>query len=265
VSAEVPSTTDVVWMRPERPLRGPQPSHSRAEIVAAAVRIADTEGVGAVSMRRVAAEIGSGTMSLYRYMTRKDDLLDLMVDAVMAELDLPDAPSGDWRADLRLQARRGREVGIRHPWLGELAAGRPPLGPNSLRTIEFALGALDGLGLDIDAMLRLVGILTAFVRGFVQGELAEQEARRRTGLDPEQWRASQAVYIRTLIASGRYPMLTRAVLDAEHLDPDTSFELALEQVLDGLAASLPGALSLPERIRQSSRPPSNAEGRRLVP
>ena len=234
-----PAGADVIWLRPERPLRGPQPTHSRAEIVAAAVRVADAEGLAAVSMRRIAAEIGAGTMSLYRYVARKDDLLDLMVDAVLGEMDLPDAPSGDWRADLRLQARRGRAVGVRHPWLGELSSGRPPLGPNSLRTMEFALSAVEGLGVDIDGMMRTVAILTAFVRGFVQGEVAEQEARRRTGLDLDQWRATQGVYIRTVIESGRYPMFARVVVDAEHLDPDTSFEVALEQVLDGLASSLP--------------------------
>jgi AcrR family transcriptional regulator len=226
-------------MRPERPSRGPQPSRSRSEIAAAAVRVADADGVESVSMRRVAAEVGSGTMSLYRYVSSKDDLLDLMVDAVMGEMDLPAAPSGDWRADLGLQARRGREVSLRHPWLGELSAGRPPLGPNSLRAVEFALGAVDGLGLDIDGMARLVGILTAFVRGFVQAELAEREARRRTGLTLDQWRATRAAYVRTLIDSGRYPMLRRVVLDAADPDPDRDFELALGQVLDGLAATLP--------------------------
>src|SRR5262245_19164837 len=196
----------VIWMRAERPLRGPQPAHSRAEIAAAAVRVADREGAGAVSMRRVAAEIGAGTMSLYRYVARKDELLDLMVDAALGELDLPAAPSGDWRADVTLQARQGRAVGIRHPWLGALSAARPPLGPNSLRVMEFALAAVAGLGLDIDGMLRLVGILTAFVRGFVQAELAEEEARRRTGLDEAQWRATHSSYVRSLIKSGRYPM-----------------------------------------------------------
>src|SRR2546429_919999 len=100
----MPPDSDVVWTRPVRPLRGPQPAHSRADLVAAAVRVADAEGIAAVSMRRVAAEIGAGTMSLYRYVSRKDDLLDLMVDAALGEMDLPDAPSGDWRADLRLLA-----------------------------------------------------------------------------------------------------------------------------------------------------------------
>jgi AcrR family transcriptional regulator len=232
----MPAETDVIWARPERPLRGPQPAHSRSEIVAAAIRVADTEGVGAVSMRRVAAEVGAGTMSLYRYVARKDDLLELMVDAVLGELDLPDRPSGDWRADLRLQARRGRAVSLRHPWLSELSAGRPPLGPNSLRAVEFALGAVAELGLDIDAMLRLTGILTAFVRGFVLAELAEQEASRRTGMDVNRWRATRAPYVRSLIATGRYPMFSRAVLDGTDLDPDTGFELALGKVLDGLAA-----------------------------
>src|SRR5262245_25957268 len=117
--------SDVIWARPDRAGRGPRPAHSRAAIAAAAVRIADAEGLDAVSMRRLAAELGAGATSLYRYVARKDDLLDLMVDAVVGEGPPPAAPSGDWRADLREIAYSTRALILRHPWAAMLLAGRP--------------------------------------------------------------------------------------------------------------------------------------------
>src|ERR1700683_3673998 len=121
----------VVWMLPDRPGRGPKPTHSREQITAAAIRIADAEGLDAVTMRRVAAEVGSGTMTLYRYVPTKDHLLDLMIDATEGEVVFPDAPAGDWRAGLRAVAWMQRDRLLRHPWLASLEAGRPGFGARS--------------------------------------------------------------------------------------------------------------------------------------
>jgi AcrR family transcriptional regulator len=229
----------VIWARLDRPGRRPQPALTHEQIVRAAVEIADAEGVEAVSMRKVAAKLGAGTMSLYRYVASKDDLLDLMVDAVLGEDPLPEAPAGDWRAELAGLARRARTVARRHPWTVGFLLARPNLGPNALRQIEYAMAAVDGLGLDVDGMLDMVNTVTAFVTGFVQAELAEQEARRRTGLTDEQWRASMAPYVRQLIAGGRHPYFERIVVEAEdYPDVDATFERRLALVLDGLAASL---------------------------
>ena len=140
----------VVWMLPDRPGRGPKPAHSREQITTAAIRIADAEGLDAVTMRRVAAEVGSGTMTLYRYVPTKDHLLDLMIDATEGEVVFPDARAGDWRAGLRAVAWMQRDRLLRHPWLASLEAGRPAFGPNSLRNVEQGFGMLDGLELDID-------------------------------------------------------------------------------------------------------------------
>ena len=101
------------------------------------------------------------------------------------------------------------------------------------------MATLDGLGLDIDGMLDMVATVDAFVVGFVQAELAEAEARRRTGLTEEQWRARMAPYIRQLIATGRYPYLERIVMEAKDFpDIDATFERRLALVLDGLAAGV---------------------------
>jgi AcrR family transcriptional regulator len=233
----------VVWMLPDRPGRGPKPAHSREQITAAAIGIADAEGLGAVTMRRVAAEIGSGTMTLYRYVPTKDHLLDLMIDATEGELSLPDVPPADWRAGLRAVACMQRGRLLRHPWLASLESGRPSFGPNSLRNLERGFGMLDGLGLDIDQMMVLVSTLLAFVRGAVIAELAEQEAQRRTGLNTQQWQARMAPYVAMLVASGKYPAFSRIITDAKlpHSSVDEGFGLGLELVLDGLAASIPAA------------------------
>lgn len=128
----------LVWTREQ-----PRPRHrapSVAQIVVRAVAIADAEGLAALSMRRVATELGSGTASLYRYVTNRDELLDLMVDAVRGEKE-PPALSGDWRTDLTAVARQLRAGLLRHPWLSGELTGRPTFGPNSLRRADVALGA----------------------------------------------------------------------------------------------------------------------------
>jgi len=235
------SSRGVIWERPERAARGPAPSHSREEITRAAVKLADTQGIEAVSMRAIAVELGVGAASLYRYVARKDELIELMVDAVIGD-DLEFEVGGSWREDLRSFAQGLRAMTLRHPWMAVPSAGLRNFGPKTAGCYERVLGAVDGLGLEIDEMLVMVETLDAYVRGRVFEELSEQEAVRRSGLDQEQWMRTQIPYIESLIASGRYPLLTRVVLDARapH-DPDRlehGFDLGLERVLDGLATML---------------------------
>src|ERR1700729_4532588 len=108
------SSGGIIWDRPERAARGPAPSLSREEITTAAVKLADTRGIEAVSMRALAVELGVGAASLYRYVARKDELIDLMADAGMGD-DLHFKIRGDWRADLRSVARGLRAMILRHP------------------------------------------------------------------------------------------------------------------------------------------------------
>jgi AcrR family transcriptional regulator len=236
------SSRGAIWDRPERAARGPAPSLSREEITAAAVAMADTQGIDAVSMRTLAVQLGVGAASLYRYVDRKDELIDLMVDAVMGD-DLQFELRGDWRDDLRSFARGMRAMTLRHPWVAVHGAGRRNLGPNTARRYEQVLSAINGFGLEIDEMLVMVETLDAFIRGRALDELSEQESARRSGLDQEEWMRIQFPYIESLINSGHYPLLTRVVLDARSPhDPDRltrSFDLGLERVLDGLATMIP--------------------------
>ena len=237
-----PGVSPVVWMLPDRPARGPKPAHSRDEIAAAAIKIADADGLDAVTMRRVAAEVGCGTMTLYRYVPTKDHLLDLMIDATAGERELPRL-CGEWRADLRAIACFQRATLLRHPWLARLQSSRPSFGPNTLRNLEHGASILTGLGLTIDEMMIMLNSLMAFVLGVVVGELAEQEAQRRTGLTTQQWQAWMSPYIRKLMATGQYPMFNRIIADASlpHNEnrAEEGFQLGLDRILDGIAAGLP--------------------------
>jgi AcrR family transcriptional regulator len=230
---------DSIWLRPPRNRRGPDPAYSREQITAAAIKIADADGLQAISMRRVAREVDAGAMSLYRYVSSKDDLIELMIDAVQGETPVPAKPSGDWRADLTDIAVAQRVAVHRHPWLVSLT-GRPSFGPNTVRAVEYALSCVDGLGFSIDEMLAIVLSVTSFVRGFTHSELAEAEAQRRTGLTEEQWRQTQAPYVKHIVDSGEFPLFAKVIIDAElpHMDIERQFSTGLDHLLDGISAQL---------------------------
>lgn len=235
-------TTVPIWLRPERAARGPRPTHSRADIAGAAVRVADVEGIEAVSLRRIAAELGTGTTTLYRYIATKDELFDLMIDAAVGERE-PPAPTGSWEADLRAVAHATRATALRHPWLATMPSIRPTLGPHSLAWLEATFATVDSLGLAPDEVLAQVGTVMTFVRGHVLDELAEREAVRRSGLDMASWLATQSRYGEMIFSSGRYPHLSRMMIEAESPHAEDRFERAftsgLDHIFRGLAASRP--------------------------
>jgi AcrR family transcriptional regulator len=246
-----------VWLRPDRPRRGPQPPLTREQIATTAIRLADADGVHGVTMRRVAAELGCGTMSLYRHVRSKDELLDVMIDAVAgAEAPAPPGtaspstgPSGDWRADVATMARAMRNAFLRHPWLVQVTPRRPLLGPNVLAQIDFLLSAVDGLGLGIDEMVSVIRTVDSFVRGHAQTELAEQQWRRPWAeLDDAEWHREALPYVQHIVESGRYPYFTRMIAEADDFpDPDATFEWQLQRVLDGLAHAIAAPMTGEER------------------
>ncbi|WP_127357112.1 TetR/AcrR family transcriptional regulator [Actinacidiphila soli] len=160
----------VIWMRPEQAPVGRPAERSRAEITAAAVELADREGLEAVSMRRVAAVLGTGAASLYRYVATRDDLLDLMTDSTAGEYDLS-APSGDWQADLLEIAHQARKIMRRHHWLPTLVITRPTLGPHAIDLLEHVLDVLAGHPANPARKLEAFALLNALTALFVQNEL----------------------------------------------------------------------------------------------
>ncbi|GGM01683.1 TetR family transcriptional regulator [Streptomyces fumigatiscleroticus] len=223
----------VIWARPERAGRGPRPAYTRDEIAAAAVRIADAEGLDAVSMRHVAAELGCGTMSLYNYVPRKEDLHELMVDAVSGEHELWE-PSGDWRADMLRVAHQTRALMHRHPWLPRLMSPVYGFSPNALRYLEHCLACLDPFEASYGTKLELVAMVNGVVTTYVSNELATTERTRSLPWSQEQEDAVRIAYLGSRIASGAYPRMAAAFAeDSGPIDLEAVFRRALTRVLDG--------------------------------
>ena len=195
-----------VWRRSERSSVGPKPKHSRAAIVAAAIGIADKDGMAAVSIRRVAADIGAGAASLYRYLNSHDELIELMVDSVGGEYDL--GPSAEPpRAQLLNLAWQGRAIMHRHPWLATLLLTRPAMGPNSIAYLERALAALETADMPGPAKLQTVAMLTAISSAFVQNELAQSAG---TGANDD-GAIERLQHLSAAVQSGKYPHLADAL------------------------------------------------------
>jgi AcrR family transcriptional regulator len=226
---------EVIWARPERTGRGPRPAFTRADIAAAAVRIADAQGLDGVSMRHVAAELGCGTMSLYNYVPRKEDLYELMVDAVSGEHELWE-PSGDWRADMVRVAHQTRALMYRHPWVPRLMSGVYGFSPNALRYLEHCLACLDPLDVAYGTKFELVAMLNSCVTSYVSNELSTAERTRSLPWSEEQENAVRIAYLGGQVASGAYPRLAAAFMeDSGPIDLEAVFERMLERVLDAFS------------------------------
>jgi AcrR family transcriptional regulator len=228
----------VIWARLSSQGRGPARTLDHVAITTAAVALADEEGVDAVSMRKIAGRMDHSAMALYRHVGSKDDLTELMYDAVLGELDLAGIPSGNWRADVARLAREIRRLHHAHPWIARFGH-RPTLGPNSRRFVETGLACVDGLGLGIDAMMDVLSTALQFTRGLVGQELGEIEARQRTGVDFAGYQRQTGPFLVQLLQGGELPYLRRLIVEAEDApDPDAVFERRLAMVLDGLAAGI---------------------------
>ncbi|MGW2091274.1 TetR/AcrR family transcriptional regulator C-terminal domain-containing protein [Promicromonospora sukumoe] len=211
------------------------PGLSRDELLRAAVEIADTEGLEAVSMRRLAAQLGVGPMSLYRHVANKDELLVEMADRVFGEIDLPKTGPEGWRARLELAARRQWRLCRRHLWLPRTVSfTRPLLAPNMMAQTEWTLRALDGFGLDPTVLMREALALHGLVLTAALSLADEVEAEQDSGVTLDRWHAERAARAAVLLRSGRFPRLAAVPVDAAR-DLDAQFEYGLARHLDGFA------------------------------
>jgi AcrR family transcriptional regulator len=223
---------EVIWARPERTGRGPKPAFTRADIAAAAVRIADAEGLDAVSMRHVAAELGCGTMSLYNYVPRKEDLYELMIDAIGAEHEMFE-PTGDWRADMLRNAEETRAIMRRHTWVPRLMPGVFAFGPNSLRYLEHCLACLEPLDVPAATKTELIALLNGVVTTYTANDIATVERTRSMPWSVEEENAVRMAYLGSQVATGAYPRLAAAFMEQSGpVDLESVFRRALERVLD---------------------------------
>jgi Tetracyclin repressor-like, C-terminal domain len=175
-------------------------------------------------------------MRLYGYLSTKEELLDLMIDAVYGEIVSKGLVDGDWREIFRTIAHRIRTACHEHPWFIDLLGGRPHLGPNALTMLETSLAALNMAPgfTDIDDSMGALGTINAYVIGAVRSESSDL----KSGMNKAEWQKVWWPYLERVIATGRFPMLAKVVLDATHPSPDVVFDRGLETVLDGLAAHL---------------------------
>ncbi|MDT7839206.1 TetR/AcrR family transcriptional regulator [Streptomyces justiciae] len=233
-SGDIARTLELLWDTGKRPSRGPKPTLTLDRIVEAAVRVADAEGLEAVSMRRIAGELGTGTMSLYRYVPGKGELLDLMLDRVQRPSENPaDVGDGSWRSALEALGRATLALYRRHPWLLQVNQSRPILGPSALDGMEKILSRIKPMGLTDPELVSAIIMVDGYVVGAARTQLYQQEVERRTGLtDTEFWQA-QVPMLEKVMASGRYPLLAALSDDAFGTDFD-HFEFGLQRMLDGL-------------------------------
>jgi AcrR family transcriptional regulator len=239
---------ELIWLREEPGAR--RPTHSRAQIAAAAVEIADSEGFAAVSMRRVARALGSGTMTLYHYVRNKDELVTLMHDAVMGEVLVPEGELPEaWREALTMIAVRSRAAFTRHPWTLE-RIGDIAIGPNGIRHFEQSLAAVASTGLPAAERLHVLSLVDEFVMGFSMRENVDWIGERAQ--DPPQWQRLATEFFEHELDSGEYPLIEQLMSDElDESDPTRAtmkvmetiadparFERGLGQLLDGVEVGI---------------------------
>jgi len=262
--AGLPATVAAAWGVRERPHKGPKPALSLARIVSAAVQVADAEGLDAVSMGRVAAELGAAPMSLYRHVAGKDELRTLMVDAAWGEPPdgaLPDGtlfdgtlsdralsdgalsdragPGEGWRAGLARWAWALRTGARRHPWVVRIPLNSLPILPNEVGWFELALACMRDTGLTEARKASVIMLLAGYVRNLATTEADIAAAIQASGLTPAEWMSSYPRILAGLADPQRFPALTQfiaaGVFEAED-GPDDEFNFGLDRILDGLEA-----------------------------
>jgi AcrR family transcriptional regulator len=199
-------------------------------------------------MGAVARHLGPySPMALYRYVHSKDGLVDLMLDAVAAEVDVPDRPSGDWRADLHTLATRPWQVVRRHLWFPRLAHSRPPAGPHMMRRTEFALAVLTAEGVPLTDAMTYTALVERHVLGSGLQEAEERRMHQRYGMDGMEQFLDAVAPVRQLADAGPYPHLAAWLAAPAGPDADGQFELGLTFLLDGIAARLPNRTAAADR------------------
>ncbi|WP_433688654.1 TetR/AcrR family transcriptional regulator C-terminal domain-containing protein [Micromonospora carbonacea] len=226
-----------VWERPEPQPRAASVALSRAKIAAAAIRIADADGLDGLSVRKIAKELGVGPMRLYDYVINRSELLDLMVDTVYARIAEVGQHPG-WRDTVLAVAHRTRAAALEHEWFVDLLGARPHLGPHALAVGEANAAALSqapGVR-GVDDLQRALGVLNAFLVGALRREITERRTARSTGTDVSAWQAAHGPYLTRMLATGRYPTVAWLVVDGAHLDAEETFHRNLAAILNGITA-----------------------------
>jgi AcrR family transcriptional regulator len=233
----LPDSIAAAWGVRERPHKGPKPALSLERIVAAAVRIADADGLDAVSMGRVAAELGAAAMSLYRHVSAKEELLNLMVDAAWGDAPDPLAAGEGWRSGLSRWAWGMRASISRHPWAIRIPLDSLPILPHAVAWFEHALACMQDTPLTEARKASVIMLLSGYVRNVAATESDIAAAMQASGLSPSQWMSAYPRMLAKLTDPQRFPALTAfiaaGVFDAAD-GPDDEFIFGLDRILDGI-------------------------------
>lgn len=223
------------WSRPARRGRA-APTLTREQIVDAAMRVLDAQGLDGLSLRKLGVELEAGATSVYWHVRDKDELLDLVLDEVLGRIRLPE-PSDDWRGDMEAAAVELRRVLLDHPYAVTLMLSRPAVGPNTLRAVEFALATLLRAGFTGVDVFFAYSVVITYVTGEASQEVAWSHGAKAAEIDTEKaWKATTD-YLGSLDPEV-YPTL---LAQAEHMfghDQEAQFRFGLATVLDGLQARL---------------------------
>jgi DNA-binding transcriptional regulator YhcF (GntR family) len=234
---------------------GPAPRRDHdltaARIVAAAIEIADRDGIAELSMRRIASTLGVATMSLYRHVPGREELILAMIDTTLGEMPLPAPHPRGWRAGLELCARLEWAAFQRHPWLAPtMSITRPQVAPNAVRITEWVMAALDGTGVSLPDRMYIQVLIFTFVRGIASGLEPEAEAIRDSGITNDEWIETQADRLAPLLPT--MPHFRELTAQEFDLDLGTLFEFGLARLLDGLEPFIASAAGRPPATAPSS-------------
>lgn len=229
---------------PTAPSRGRPSRLDLGRIVEAAIGLADADGLAGLTMRDVAQALRASPMALYTHVPARSDLLVLMLDRCCATMPRREPEAGGWRARVEAVARDHRDLILRHPWIAELPATRPPPGPGQAAKYDRDLAALDGLGLEPVDLDRILASLLDLASGSARQAVAARREREGSGLTDAAWWAAHAPYLEQAFDPERFPLAARigaaAMATGAAYDPEATFEQGLSLMLDGLAERLPG-------------------------
>jgi AcrR family transcriptional regulator len=234
-------TLALLWRDPAvLPRHGPRQGLSIDTVVAAATRVADGEGLEAVTMRRVAEALGVAPMTLYTYVPSKAELLDLMVDVAYTSMPRVDTSGQPWRKRLAAVADENKALFENHPWAATISTIRPPLGPGMMAKYEHELSALEGLGLDDVLMDASLAYLLSFVQAWARAAADARAVQHDTSLDDNEWWATSGPLLARVLDKTAYPIAARvgSAAGAAHgsaYSPGHAYTFGLERVLAGLS------------------------------
>jgi AcrR family transcriptional regulator len=228
----------LLWRIEKKASRGPKPALSVEQIAQVAIEVADAEGLEALSMQRIAERLEHSTMSLYRYVPGKAELIEVMLDVVAGSPPELDAVAEGWRPRIERWAKELLAIYNRHPWLVRIASSSPPLGPNRLGWLEAGLRALCETGLTQAETIATVTLVEGYVRSAAQFAMDLAQAEQHTGVVAGGWGMAYGRLLKMVVEADRFPtlfaLIASGVFEEPEGDPDEDLEFGLQRILDGI-------------------------------